>query len=684
MPIEDMELAEAKSASGDEDLCLRLKREFRKDAEHWSEWRKQAREDYKLYSGDQWDDESKKVLLDQARPVVSFNRIQPTINVVSGHEISNRQEIRYIPREMGDVTVSELVTSAAKWFREEADAEDEESDAFRDTLICGMGWLENRLDHERDPDGKPTCDRLDPLEFLADRYARKPNLTDARRIWRVRKIARIDAQDMFPDADPAMLNASWADSYFGESNDHIHNNHKPAYQNDGPPQNDGDEVTIVECQWFEREDIVRFMDPMTGQESRLSPAEFGKAMKRLEAMGIPGDAIQSVKQKAIVRYRAFLGREVLQGPEPTTCPKHFSYQCVTGLRDQATGTWFGLVRPMADPQRWANKFFSQTLHIINSTAKGGVMMEAGAAEDQRQFEASWARSDAVTWLKTGALSAGRIQPKPQTQFPAGIWQMMDFAITAIRDATGVNQEMLGLRDASQPGVLEMQRKQAGMTIISAFFDSLRRYRKISGEIILYILQNDVPDGRIVRVVGKEKEQNVALMKDQMLGDYDIIVDEAPTSPNVKDRTWSLVQPLLPMLPPQAQLAMLDYAPLPESAVQKIKDAATQALQGQQQQQDPKVAQAQQMQQLKLQEAQADRAMKQQQAADEIQLAREKAAAEHELAKVKLQNEMVIEQMRASAQVETERMKAAMQAKHDEMKLAIDAMKPAAPQGPLNG
>ena len=39
--------------------------------------------------------------------------------------------------------------------RIEADAEDEESDAFRDTLICGMGWLENRLDHERDPDGKP-------------------------------------------------------------------------------------------------------------------------------------------------------------------------------------------------------------------------------------------------------------------------------------------------------------------------------------------------------------------------------------------------------------------------------------------------------------------------------------------------------------------------------------------------
>jgi hypothetical protein len=35
-----------------------------------------------------------------------------------------------------------------------------------------------------------------------------------------------------------------------------------------------------------------------------------------------------------------------------------------------------------------------------------------------------------------------------------------FAISSIRDVTGVNLELLGLRDANQPGMLEAQRKQA--------------------------------------------------------------------------------------------------------------------------------------------------------------------------------------------------------------------------------
>src|SRR5262245_25295701 len=151
--------------SDDEALLRKLKRWERQAKQHWSEWREEARQSFDYVAGKQWSADDKAALLDQMRQPVVFNRIGPMVDAVTGAEILNRQEVRYSPREMGDVQVNEVITAADEWARNLADTEDEESDAFADVVICGMAWTETRMDYSEDPEGRIVADRIDPLEM---------------------------------------------------------------------------------------------------------------------------------------------------------------------------------------------------------------------------------------------------------------------------------------------------------------------------------------------------------------------------------------------------------------------------------------------------------------------------------------------------------------------------------------
>lgn len=635
---------EGEEGSLDElDLFQRLKSWYKDGRDHLGDWTKQAEEDYGFVAGEQWTVEDKAMLQEQLRPIITYNRIGPVVDSVAGLEVGNRQEIHYYPREVGDSGLNEMLTNAARFFREETDTEDEESDAFQDTIICGLGWLETRPDYEEDPEGLLPTERIDPLTTFYDPSAKKKNLVDRRYCGYAKEMDLEEAKSFFPDVDEGDLHAGWANFDKGADGQPHNATEAPFYREDqsnkiGPRRK---KVTIVYFEWWEREPYHLVMDPFTGQKGEFSKDEFAKLKPRLAKLGVP---VQSVPMTKKVYKRAFVGGKILrQGPG--RCPYSFTLNCITGKRDRNANTWYGVVRAMKDPQKWANKFFSQILHVINSNAKGGIMAEKTAVDNVRKFEDEWADSNVVTWLKDGAIAAGKVQMKPAITYPAGLDKLMEFSIGSIRDVTGVNLELLGMADRQQAGVLEAQRKQAGMTILASMFDSLRRYRKIGGRVMLSLIQDYIPEGRLIRIDTENGPKYAALSKDQNVTKYDVIVDEAASSPNQKEVVWGMLQQLMPTLlakanlPPNIWAELLKYSPLPESVSTKIGQALVEQA-NKPPAPDPKVEAMKMKGQIDQQRAQGDLAAQQQQ----MQIDAQRSQQEIEQSDIKFQQELVQDQI----------------------------------------
>jgi len=544
----------------DDDLVKWINGEVREAKIKTADWRKNARECYAFYAGKQWSDTDESLLAEQGRPAVVFNRTARTINSISGLEVQNRQEVRFIPRETTDTKVSDVLSAAAKWVRDNCDAEDEESESFQDALICGMGWTETSLEYERNPDGDIIVERDDPLFYFWDWKAKKRNLDDARWRAKVYLMSEKEVKEKWPKWDGISKGEAWI-----EDEEEPHDSTPPFY--DGKTQNQGGKKPIeVLCfQWYEKEDFHRVQLP-DGRIIELSTNKFNKLKESLDAMGTP-----YVSQKRRKYMKAYVIGSSLLGREDLEVQNGFTYNAITGLRDRNNNIWFGVVSLMLDPQRWANKWLSQIMHILNSNSKGGLLAEKDAFENPRKAEKEWADPTAITWLNQGGM--GKVEQKTISQMPSGIEGLMRYAVESINDVPGVNLEMMGMANRDQPGILETSRKQAGVTMLAVFFDSFRRYRKEQGRILAKMITEYIADGRLIRIVGKDGADVIPLLKDPMTFQYDIVVDDAPTSPNQKERIFAVLMQIMPQMlqagipvPPE----VVDYLPLPAGLTEEWK------------------------------------------------------------------------------------------------------------------
>lgn len=571
-----------------EEVLREFKVRMKESEKHGDKWRTEAKELYDLQAGKQWSEADKEALRERyggAYPDTTFNLFNKYIDAVTGLQINNRQEIRYYPRKPGDSGVDEYSTGVAKWNRDQSEAEDEETDAFGDVFLTGMAWIEHELLDEQDPESPYIGqERRDPLKMRWDPRARRRNLVDRRYQIYLQDMSSEEYEEFFgEEAENLEGAASWMPEDSSPQRVTIPNDYGTGTLGvEQPPA-----IYVADYQFCRLRDswnvVAQFPEGELSQT--FTKAEWRVTKKDLQAAGI---SFKAERVQIRVHYRARIcGDEIKKLHE---LPCGFTYEAITGKRDRNSNTWYGMGRVIRDPQMWVNKFFASILYTISVNAKGGLMAEEDAFEDQSKAESSWANPAAITWVAPGALANGKVQPKPPAQYPQGMDRLMEFTLSLLPLTSGMNPELMGLADREQPGVLEAQRKQSAMSIIAWVFDAMRRYYKRSGTLLLSMIREYLSEGQLVRITGKEGARYVPLIKNKLVAKYDVIVDEAPTSVNMRERVWVILNQIIPMalqagipVPPD----VLDYAPLPQDLAQKWKkrlEPTPQQQQDQQQQQ----------------------------------------------------------------------------------------------------
>ena len=493
-----------------------------------SEFQEAAKDDFDFRNGKQWTDEEEQILKSEMRPVLTFNLIKASIDLLIGMSTDISKTFRCSPVEQSDGFLSEILNDILEWLYDSNDFSNEETAALEAAAICGRGYL--AVDFVPDPkrfgDIQISIVDIPPHEIHFDPSSRRTHLEDASYICWDKWLSKADFKIRYPKVpntkiDNLIENGSdW--NAFGIS--HSGNGSTVDIPTNVTSDNsDYDQpldlnyydkaknmIRVVHMEYWENYKRFFGYNPESGNFEEFD----GRNLKQIKA-----DYEKEFGEKFTyetlmdkkVKWLQFVGDDILYDDDSPLPYPGFSVCNMIAYRDPSgrTNNHFGVVRLMKDPQREINKRWSQTLNLLNQQVQSGVFAETDAFVDQAQAEASMKEAGSVTWLNSGAINQGKFKERAVPRFPNAPMQMEQYSQDIIKKIVGINPDLLGQdRGRQEPGVVVRLRQQQGMTILKPLFNNYNIMKKGVFKRILAIVMQYMPDQQIMRIIGQTERYSI--------------------------------------------------------------------------------------------------------------------------------------------------------------------------------
>lgn len=518
----------------------------------------------RFFCGDQWDKADKSKLELVRRPALTINKIISTVSNVMGEQIFARAETSFRPRSGASSEIAEILNKVYKQISDDNQLDWKRSEMFADGIIGSRGFLDVRIAYNDNTQGEVRIENINPKNVLIDPDADQYDPDTWGEVFTTKWMTADDIAVLYSKADAELLRNRTSTS-------HNYNHDLTEFMRDRfgdvlPARYTGNfdesavnrNIRVVERQHRVLDRQRHFLDTTTG-DTRPIPEEFGRDTTAyfVQKYGF------TVITKLVRRIKWDVVADNVRLHSDWSPYQHFTI--VPYFPYFRRGRTVGMVENLIDPQEVLNKVTSQELHVINTTANSGWIVQSGALVNMttEELEQKGAQTGLVIEVNTKD-AVEKIQPN---QVPTGLDRASYKAEEHIKTISGVSDSQLGQDRADVAAKAIQAKRQAGSTNLVKPMDSLTRTDYILARNILDLVQEFYTEERLgtithddltgktenftinqpnpnpppdveaqeeAEATGKYATPYEAVLNDLTLGEYSVVISSVPRRETLED------------------------------------------------------------------------------------------------------------------------------------------------------
>lgn len=474
------------------DIVSKIYQDLKYSSEKMASLRKSIKEDFEFELGKQWSSEDTEELRKAGVKALTINKIKPIIKLLSGIERQSKSDFKAFPEGLEDSIGAEIATRLMKNVVKNSMLEIKLSEQFKNGCIGGMCFLEPYVDYSFDMiNGDMKFKKISPLDIYLDPHFKEYDLSDSKFIIKVTSdLTKDDLLMLFPDKKSGIDkigNGKIDFDNLGDGTPHIQytdykslsSGSKNSFERQGVPLYDLIDYYYRElgkryfCVISEKGIVEEFEKKETAEDFN---AKFGGVIIE---RNIP-----------VIMHAQICGGELLYDGIAWSYPLYrnfpiipFFAELVTEDLEDLSMTIQGVVRGLKDLNLEFNKRRTQELRHLNASANSGFEIEENQLTSEEEDKLKRFGSSPGIVIKRRANSApiSRITPMPLSQ---GHAQLAAENAQDLKEASGVNPDLLANSSQSQSGRAILLKQRQGLSMIQEMLDNFSVTKKLTGKFIL--------------------------------------------------------------------------------------------------------------------------------------------------------------------------------------------------------